>query len=155
MPQGKSKEGKLWKQKMLKLLDQPGVKEHGRVGSETIIEATKRADVFAYPTDFPEISCITAIKMQAAKCRVLTSSFAALKETIVEDEDYLNVNNPKDMEIFKDKLIELMNTPRDNNRLDKIAETVLQKYDWTNVAQQWDNVFHEGNTTNQKSEVQG
>ena len=141
MPQGKSKEGKLWKQKMLKLLDQPGVKEHGRVGSETIIEATKRADVFAYPTDFPEISCITAMKMQAGGAIPITSGFAALKETILFPEPTIDITNENGLNIYKEKLINILKLSRDEKSNLRTAMKKIDKFDWNTIARSWDEKF--------------
>jgi glycosyltransferase involved in cell wall biosynthesis len=137
MPQGKSKEGKLWKQKMLKLLDQPGVKEHGRVGSETIIEATKKADVFAYPTDFPEISCITAMKMQAGGAIPITSGFAALKETILFPEPTIDITNENGLNIYKEKLINILKLSRDEKSNLRTAMKKIDKFDWNTIAERW------------------
>lgn len=131
MPQGKSKEGKAWKQKMLKLLDQDGITEHGRVGSDVIIEATKKADVFAYPTDFPEIDCITLTKMQSGGVIPITTDFAALKERNQGVMINGDINDSKVLEAFKENLIELLKTDK------RDRDVAVYKYDWNNIAERW------------------
>ena len=47
-------------------MKQPGVTFHGMVGHMALSEALASSGVLAYPTSFPEISCITAMKAQVA-----------------------------------------------------------------------------------------
>lgn len=60
----------------------PRVHVHDRVnGQELAIEFLK-SGVWAYPTWFSETSCITAMEAQVAGLHVVTTSLAALKETV-------------------------------------------------------------------------
>jgi glycosyltransferase involved in cell wall biosynthesis len=141
-PWGKQKSGQEWKRQMIQLMAQDGITEHGRVGTDEIAQAYLRADIFAYPTDFPEISCISTMKAQAAKCRVLTTNFAALAETVIGKEDKLDIHDEKDFATYQNKLIELLKTPRDEKELDDIAAEAVKRYDWDNIAKKWDEEFN-------------
>jgi glycosyltransferase involved in cell wall biosynthesis len=66
----------------LESLKDQGVTEHGRVGHKELIKRMQETQVWAYPTEFPEIHCITALKAQEAKCFPVTTTQAALDETV-------------------------------------------------------------------------
>lgn len=136
-PWGKRKDGQQWKAQMIQLMQQDGITEHGRVGTDEIAKAYLKADVFAYPTKFWEISCITAMKAQIAKCRIITSGFAALKETVIEDEPELDMDNPEHFATFRNRLVETLKSPRDEKKLDEIAQEALKRYEWDAVADKW------------------
>lgn len=59
----------------------PGVVWHGTLGQAALRGLQQRARVWAYPTDFPEVSCITAMEAQAAGMAVLTTDVAELPAT--------------------------------------------------------------------------
>ena len=59
-----------------------GVELFGRVDGKILAKAFRLAGVWAYPTDFTETSCITAMEATAAGCRIVTSPRAALAETV-------------------------------------------------------------------------
>lgn len=71
-----------WKWEMTKLMRQDGVTEHGRVSHQELAGAMKQIKVWAYPTEFTEIHCITALKAQEAGCIPVTTNVAALEETV-------------------------------------------------------------------------
>jgi len=51
----------------LKLVDSlDGVRWHGMVGHAELSDAFARASLWLYPTSFPEISCITAMRAQVS-----------------------------------------------------------------------------------------
>jgi len=136
---GANKAGQQWKQYMLGLLDQEGVTDHGRVGSDVVAEAYKKADVWAYPTEFPEIDCITATKAMAAKCVPITTDFAVMKErnqgVMVEG----SINDPEVFQKFQDELIALL---KDEDRKTEIRNKLdVSKYDWSEVAKRWQEIF--------------
>lgn len=59
-----------------------GVRVRGRVSGQELAYEQLRSGVWAYPTNFTETSCITAMEAQAAGCRIVTSPLAALNETV-------------------------------------------------------------------------
>lgn len=71
---------------LLDELKDQGVKEWGRVDHETLAEAMRQTKVWAYPTEFPEIFCITAIKAQAAGCIPAVTKVGALPEVVLTGE---------------------------------------------------------------------
>ncbi len=136
-PNGRTLKGQQWKHYMLGLLDQEGVNHHGRLNSEEVSKLYLQADIWAYPTIFPEISCITAIKAQLANCRVITSGYAALQETVKVDEPDLDLSKQANVEQFKKNLIELLKQPGETSELNRVSEQIEAEYSWDVVAKQW------------------
>ena len=60
----------------------PGVKWLGRLKQKDLHALYQSATVWAYPTSFLEVSCITAMECMAAGCVPVTSRTGALPETI-------------------------------------------------------------------------
>lgn len=71
-----------FKEEVQRLAEQPGVHWHGRVGRAELAEAWEKTDVWAYPTEFLEVSCISAMNACAAGVAVVTSHNGALPETL-------------------------------------------------------------------------
>jgi len=139
-PAGKHKDYRVWKDNMERLLAQDGVTHHGRVGTDEIAKAYLKAEAWAYPTSFPEISCITAMKAQAAGAIPVSTDYAALKETI--KEGILIEGDSKDPEVveeFKTKLIELLKD--DKKKEDIRAKLGKHDFSWNSVAKAWDEAF--------------
>lgn len=59
----------------------PKITNHGSVSNEEVREALKRADIFAYPSKWPETSCLALIEAMSAGCMCVHSNYAALPET--------------------------------------------------------------------------
>lgn len=131
-PRGRTEEGKQWKRKMLGLMDQQGVTHHGRLSNQEVAQLYRKADIWAYPTDFPEIDCITATKAMAAKCVPITTDFAVMKER----NQGILVEDRKD---FLPQLLELMTN--ENKKAEIRAKLDVSAYDWDNVATRWDALF--------------
>jgi glycosyltransferase involved in cell wall biosynthesis len=71
-----------FKKKIMALMDQEGITYHGRVGHKELAEEINKCGIWAYPTDFTEISCISAMKAQAVGAVPVVTNFAALQETV-------------------------------------------------------------------------
>src|SRR3990167_2939256 len=71
-----------WKNKINKLIEQDGITHLGRISHGAVNKEFERAGVWAYPTYFGEISCMTAMKAQAFGAVPCVIDYAALKETV-------------------------------------------------------------------------
>lgn len=109
-----------------------GVTVHGRVSHEELAKAMKEIQVWAYPTQFPEIHCITALKAQEAKCYPVTTNVAALNET-VQSGDKIKTKRIYTDEYQQEKFVKAV--------VDALKEgkqgTPVPKTDWSDVADQW------------------
>ena len=133
--QGNNELGK-WKYSMIRKLhdlkDQ-GVTEHGRVDHETLAKKMKEIKVWAYPTEFTEINCITALKAQEAGCIPVTTDCYALEETVV-DKTYSVPST--DIYTNKNTQIDFIKALVDALRSDHKTKPV-PGVSWAEVAQQW------------------
>lgn len=71
-----------FKAKVTGLLDQPGVEWLGRLGQGDLARLYAESSVWAYPTSFLEVSCISAMEAMAGGAVPVTSAGGALGETI-------------------------------------------------------------------------
>lgn len=113
-----------------------GVTIHGRVSHEELAKAMKEIQVWAYPTQFAEIHCITALKAQEAGCYPVVTNVAALAET-VQSGSKLNTKRIYVDEYQQAKFIkEVVNALREGKTGTPVAGT-----DWSDVAVQWDSAI--------------
>jgi glycosyltransferase involved in cell wall biosynthesis len=60
----------------------PGVVDRGRCGWDVIAQELKEAEIWLYPTQFDEISCVSGMEAMAAGCGIVATDHAALHETL-------------------------------------------------------------------------
>ncbi|MDD5649644.1 MAG: glycosyltransferase family 4 protein [Candidatus Nanoarchaeia archaeon] len=126
-----------------KAMNKPDVFYHGRVGQDQLAEEWLKSSLWAYPTDFEETNCITAIEAQAAGLPVLATNYAGLRTTVGNSGILLgNGNkgeaNTREFRIeFASKCISLL---KDRALWKEWSEKSLEnakKYSWANIAKQW------------------
>ena len=117
----------------IRSLEPEGVSEHGRVSHQELAKAMKEIKVWAYPTEFTEIHCITALKAQEAGCIPVTTGCYALEETVqdntytVKCEDiYSNVDKQAE---FVDNVAKALKSDHETKPVDNVA--------WSDVAKVW------------------
>jgi len=134
-----------WKQKLVKLIEETdGVTAHGRIGHFEIAKKYQEASVFFYPTEFYEIHCISAAKAQMAGAIPVTTTFAALDETVQFglkiDTDSIYSDKDAQSEMIESAVTAL----RNNDSFDRKAmkEWVIKTHDWDTVAEKWTKYFN-------------
>ena len=138
-----------WKEKIVKLMEQPGVKEYGKVDQDRIVEEYYKSGIWAYPTHFGEISCITAMKCQAAGAIPVVIDYAALKETVqwgakVEGDIY----DDETKENYKRTLISMLKNHQGQEEIrEKMIPWAKKEFGWAKVAQQWSDEFKQSGKT--------
>lgn len=130
---------KKFKAKVIKLLKQPGVINHGRVNQIEMEKWYKQGGLLVYPTNFYEISCISAMKAQAFGCVPVVSDFAALSETVRYGlkikGDMAKLSTQKQ---FFQKLIYALKHPQwQQNQRQLMIPWAKKKFSWKRVAKQW------------------
>lgn len=134
-----------WKEKIDKMMDQPGITHHGRVGQAQLTQEMPNYGIWAYPTDFDEISCINAIKSQAFGLIPVTMNRAALAET-VQYGTKLNgdITDPKVRELYAQELILWL---KDHTRQEETRKFMMpwarEHFAWSQVAETWTKEFKE------------
>lgn len=133
-----------WKKNLIEKMKQPGVHDHGRVGHKKLLEEYAKSSIWAYPTFFKEINCITAIKAQASGCFPVYHNLYALKDTVhfgapVEKQDDQAMINE-----FKEYLISALKEGIPEDERSNMMQSTRSIYDWSDIAKDWsENLFNE------------
>lgn len=141
-----------WKAKIVTSMEEAGIVNRGRVSHKDVASMYKRARIFAYPTEFYEIDCISARKAQAGGAIPVTTNFAALNETVQygykvhsrKTKDDWNgpyqsdfaLNDPFAEDAWVDQCVAVLQERDDGMYIDEMREGMKQ-YDWENISQVW------------------
>lgn len=123
-----------WKRKIEVMMQQDGIVHHGRMGKKELYEIAGSCGVWAYPTNFEEISCITGMYCQALGTIPVYYNYAALQETVKYGESIEPGNKQK----YLETLINTIKNPKDYQ---KSIETAQKRLSWSSVANEWINIF--------------
>lgn len=127
-----------WMDSVNKLMEQDGITHHGRIGHGELDEITKKCGIWAYPTDFDEINCITALNCQRLGCVPCVINKAALAETVgsgVKVEG--DIFDPEAREEYLKQLLALMgDEKRWGEEIDKGIK-FASGFTWSNMAEAW------------------
>lgn len=126
------------KAEIVALCNQEGITDHGRIGHRELAKEYLKAGIWVYPSHFPEISCIAAMKAQVAGCVPVFTDFAALKETV--KAGIVIPGNAEDPNVFfewKMALIELLKNPEAQEEIRSLVLKHREEFHWKDVAKQW------------------
>lgn len=134
---------KQWKNQVMDMMKQPGITYHGRIGHTELEAEYAKSAVWAYPTDFTEISCISAMKAQALGAIPVTTTMAALDETVKNgiklDADITLKDSQKE---YVEALVKVLKDEKGQEEMRKDMMPWAQKYfQWENVAKLWDELI--------------
>lgn len=120
-----------------------GVVYHDRVSQAKLAEEFLSAGCWIHPTWFTETSCITAMEAQAAGLGIVTSSIAALNETVgprgaLIDGDW---TTPEYQEKFISAVVHAIKNTSDQDRR-ALQEYAAQNFGLPDLAKNWDEMFH-------------
>ena len=132
----------MWKDKQIELMKQDGITEHGFVAQPLLKEEMLNSGIWAYPTHFGEINCISAIKAQAYGCEPVVVNYAALRETVrygrkIEGDIY----DQETKDEFKKQLIDALKNPMSEEKRQEMMQWAKEKYAWSKIARSWDLEF--------------
>lgn len=131
-----------WKQRQLEMMEKVGAIDHGRLPQKELAEFMRESGVWAYPTHFGEINCISAIKAQAYGCEPVVVNYAALKETVqfgrkVDGDIY----DEETQTAFAKELIDALEHPMSDEKREDMMQWAKSKYSWDTIAQDWTQEF--------------
>ena len=141
-----------WKEKINKLMEQDGITHLGRISHGAVKREFELAGVWAYPTYFGEISCITAMKAQAYGAIPVVVDYAALKETVqygVKIKGDIYDKETKDL--YLGALIALLNDEKHQETIRPEMIEWAKYFEWKNVANQWNDEFKREITPEEKA----
>lgn len=146
-----------WMENTKKEIAEAGIEVLGRLSQKEVGELYQRASVFAYPTEFAEIDCISVKKAQAAGCLPVTTDFGALKETnyaglkIHSTKTKDNWNRPyqfhfglegeKEQKLFVGRVCEFLYGSGNPPLWREEAIAGADKYTWPKIADKWNKEF--------------
>jgi glycosyltransferase involved in cell wall biosynthesis len=148
-----------WKADLQKRMKEVGVEDMGRINHDQIAEVNLKANVWAYPSGFGEIDCISLTKAMAAGAIPVTTDFAALGEKAghggffahsdLTSEDWwkptqfdFSVVDPRQIKEMTQAIIKLLkNSPSEDMR-QGMRDWAKKTFDWKVIAQKWDEVLN-------------
>ncbi|WP_237396172.1 hypothetical protein [Okeania sp. KiyG1] len=126
-----------WRQKMMELMEQPGVIEHGIVGHNQLMHEKSTSAIHYYGCAYEEIDCISLRESAMVGCVPVTTNYAAIKE-----KDYcIKVDGDPQVketqEALAYRVVELLKNPQELGEIrGKIQESVKNEI-WEQVAPLW------------------
>ena len=120
----------------------------GFVNNNNIIELLKKTHIYAFPSIWPETSCISAIESMAAGCEVVTTNLGALYETCAPFGTFVGFDrNFDNLEKRYRKILinSIKNFWSDENqkKLKLQQESTNVLYSWNARSKEWKNFFDE------------
>ncbi|HPS61323.1 MAG TPA: methyltransferase domain-containing protein [Candidatus Cloacimonas sp.] len=117
-----------FKPRMLELMKQDGVFEHGRIGHKELLKEYAKSGMWAYPCNYKgEIQCIALTKAVASGCVCVTNDFAVLPER--------NPHYIADNEHFIDKIIDVL---KHDSFVQGDVSQYIQDNSWEKIAKEWE-----------------
>ena len=104
--------------------------------------------IFAYPSIWPETSCVAAIESMAAGCETITTNLGALYETCSPFGVFINFDrdfNNLEKKYSKVLIHNIKNywSDKNQNMLKLQRETINETYSWDVRSLEWKNFFDE------------
>lgn len=128
------------------LKNHPKINYHGSVSNLEIREALQKAHIFAYPSIWPETSCLCLIEAMSARCIAVHPNFAALPETsggltMMYQWDIEPVNHVNRFASNLSAAIKMAHSNEIQPILDYVKTYTDYKYGWERRAMAWNNLL--------------
>ncbi len=145
-----------WMEQTKRDLNEVGIDTLGHLSQTEVGKLYGRAAVLAYPTEFPEIDCISARKAQACGCIPVTSNFGALAETVkfgvrvpTAKRDIWNqgtrfhfgIQDPEAQRLWIEAVVDLIVNQPKRAELGAGAKNWARQFSWPHVAARWHEVL--------------
>ena len=120
--------------------------------NKKVIELLKKSHIYAYPSIWPETSCISAIESMGAGCEIVTTNLGALYETCAPFGILVNFDhNLKNLEnkYLKtlEKSIKNFWSKENQEKLNLQQQIVNKNYSWDARSAEWKNFFDEARSS--------
>lgn len=123
----------------------PGIVYKGYAMNQAVRKALQTSHILAYPSIYPETSCLAAIEAGAAGCKIVTTDFGALSETCNNWAEYTPYTSDIDQlaESYADtlrKCIDNYSSTRYN--IVEQSQWFNSYYSWETRRSEWINFFN-------------
>lgn len=122
------------------------VKHLGALTKQQLYKEYQQASLYVYPTDFEEISCITAMECMANGLPIVSSKLAALPETLNDKCAALIEGNSKTEE-YQEKFItttlRLINEPVWQEKMRQAGIIRAREFTSPKLAEEWESHFYD------------
>lgn len=144
---------KKWVEETKELIkNTPGFTDVGRLNQTEVNKLYKKADIFIYPTRFPEIDCISLSKSLYFGCIPICTPSGAIAEKLGSDNQYAKlVNNQIDYSLedgteFNNFVKYIIYTLKLNSeskliQRQKISKRANELYNWEFITKKWIDKF--------------
>lgn len=105
---------------------------HGRVAPKKLSEAFLKSTHWAYPTDFQETSCISAMEAMASGLNIIYTPVGALPETVGSR------GICADRVDFTQKVLQTLDSGVERS----VRAYAMKHLDWSNIAKEWSAMFN-------------
>jgi len=113
----------------------------GNLSKPRLYELLSRAALMVYPAFFDETCCIAAIEAQACGTPVVATDRAALPQTLAPDAAVLVGADPRWVERFADRVVELLYDPERRMQMGAAGKDRARQHGEDVVAAQWEELF--------------
>lgn len=131
-----------WKARINKLMEQKGITHHGRLGKKDLKELREECTIWAYPTWFQEINCITALECQNDGVVPVTMDDFALSETVQSGIKIKgDIYDEETQEEYVNQLLNLMGDDKKWAEEEKKGKAFAKDFGWYNISKKWIDVI--------------
>ncbi|NOK71006.1 MAG: hypothetical protein GFH25_541266n55 [Chloroflexi bacterium AL-N10] len=125
------------KNRIIKLMNQPGVFEHGKIGRKQLMEEKSTSIINYYGCTFQELDCNTVRESALLKCVPVTTDYAGL-----QDKNYCvkvsgNPHFQATQEALAYKIVELLKNPEKLQEISQQFSELVKDETWENIAKLW------------------
>jgi predicted O-linked N-acetylglucosamine transferase (SPINDLY family)/glycosyltransferase involved in cell wall biosynthesis len=147
-----------WKTRLQERMKELGVEERGRISHSEIAQLYCKANIFAYPSEFPEIDCISLSKAMAAGAIPVTTDFAAMGEKskhggvfihskksnvdwVQPYQFHFEMTDPQQKSEFVREAVKLLLNPPSESAREPMREWARSTFDWNKIAGSWHEIL--------------
>jgi glycosyltransferase involved in cell wall biosynthesis len=145
-----------WMEQTQAAMAAAGIECRGHLSQSEVGKLYQRGAIMAYPTEFPEIDCISVRKAQASGCVPVTTDFAALAESVqfgikipslasdawrYRDCFPYGIQNRESQRLWIEATIDLLKNPEKRMELARQGAQWALQFGWPQIAARWDEVL--------------
>jgi glycosyltransferase involved in cell wall biosynthesis len=145
-----------WMEQTRREMEDAGIETLGHLSQAAVGQLYCKAAIFAYPTEFPEIDCISVRKAQACGCVPVTSDFGALAESVQfgikvpcvktniwkqGGRFHLGIENVETQRLWVDATVDLLTNPAKRSELAVQGASWARQFGWPQIAARWHHVL--------------